>query len=104
MQIHWIATYLDPSFRDLSFVTDKSYRNTQLKSIKEGLLIMADEIGNERKDLNDSLVSKKVNLATLMCFERTCRSIINHHLKNPELKDLPIHLHNYVVHCQSLQN
>jgi hypothetical protein len=59
MQIHWIATYLDPSFRELSFVTDKSYRTTQLKSIKEGLLLMANDIGNERKDLDDSLVSKK---------------------------------------------
>ncbi|CAF1449280.1 unnamed protein product [Adineta ricciae] len=54
MQIHWIATFLDPSFRELSFVSDKSYRTTQLKSIKDGLILMANDIENEKKDLIDN--------------------------------------------------
>ena len=57
MQIHWIATFLDPSFRELSFVSDKSYRTTQLKSIKDGLILMANDIGSEKKDLIDKSVS-----------------------------------------------
>ncbi|CAF3826826.1 unnamed protein product [Rotaria sp. Silwood1] len=56
MQIHWVGTYLDPSFRDLSFVTDKSYKTTQLKAIKDGLIIMAEDIDRERNDINDSLI------------------------------------------------
>ncbi|CAF3564092.1 unnamed protein product [Adineta steineri] len=62
MQIHWIATYLDPSFRELSFVTDKAYRTTQLKSIKEGLIIMATDIEHERKDHNDSLIDPQPSI------------------------------------------
>ena len=57
MQIHWIATFLDPSFRELSFVGDKSYRTTQLKSIKDGLILMANDIGNEKQDLIENSVS-----------------------------------------------
>jgi len=56
MQLHWVATYLDPSFRDLCFVTDKSYRTTQLKEIKEGLITMAIDIENQQ-DINNSPVS-----------------------------------------------
>ena len=44
MQLHWVATYLDPSFRDLCFVTDKTYRSTQQKAIKEGLITMTIDI------------------------------------------------------------
>jgi hypothetical protein len=44
MQLHWIATFFDPSFRELSFVTDKPYRLIQLKAIENGLYSMADDV------------------------------------------------------------
>lgn len=55
MQLHRVATYLNPSFRDFSFVTDKSYRSTQHKSIKEGLIIMAIDIDSVQV-INDTSV------------------------------------------------
>ena len=55
MQLHWVATYLDPSFRDLSFVTDKSYRSTQHKAIKEGLITMAIDIESVQNTSNVSV-------------------------------------------------
>ncbi len=58
MQLHWVATYLDPSFRDLSFVTDNSYRSTQHKTIKEGLITMAIDI-ESAQDTNSISVSYK---------------------------------------------
>ena len=56
MQLHWIATFLDPSFRDLSFVTDKKSQSTQFKAIKEGLILMASDLENQQ-DIDDSSVS-----------------------------------------------
>lgn len=61
MQIHWIATYLDPSFRDLAFVSDKTYRATQLRSIKDGLNIMATDIDSERNHSQEITVSERKN-------------------------------------------
>ena len=59
MQIHWIATFLDPSFRDLSFVHDKRYRLTQNKAIKSGLVSMANELKDEK-------IKNKVRINTLL--------------------------------------
>jgi hypothetical protein len=58
MQLHCVATYLDPSFRNLSFVTDKSYRSTQHKTIKEGLITMAIDVESV-EDTNSVSVSYK---------------------------------------------
>ena len=44
MPIHWLATYLDPSFRELAFVTDRQIRCKQQKMIQEGLLTMSEDI------------------------------------------------------------
>ncbi|CAF4178595.1 unnamed protein product [Rotaria sordida] len=65
MQIHWIATFLDPSFRDLSFVNDKSYRLKQIKCIENGLYSMADDLKLEdvRKDNNTSESSKNERIS-----------------------------------------
>ena len=35
LQLHWIATYLDPSFKSFSFVGDRSYVEEQKKEIPE---------------------------------------------------------------------
>jgi hypothetical protein len=40
---HWIATYLDPSFKDLLFITDASYLAKQKKLIKDGIHILAND-------------------------------------------------------------
>lgn len=66
MQIHWIATYLDPSFRDLTFVSDKTYRTAQLKSIKDGLNIMAIDIDSERNHSQEITVSERKIFITQM--------------------------------------
>ncbi|CAF1541719.1 unnamed protein product, partial [Rotaria sordida] len=65
MQIHWIATFLDPSFRDLSFVNDKAYRLKQIKCIENGLYSMADDLKLEdvRKDNNTSESSKNERIS-----------------------------------------
>ncbi|CAF5050165.1 unnamed protein product [Rotaria magnacalcarata] len=42
-QLHWIATYLDPTFKDLLFVIGESYLLEQKKSIKDGIYILADD-------------------------------------------------------------
>ena len=44
LQIHWVATYLDPSFRSLFFVSDRSYLETQRKEIRKGLHILASDL------------------------------------------------------------
>jgi len=41
MEIHWIATFLDPSFRELAFVNNKSYRLKPMKNIEAALFSMA---------------------------------------------------------------
>ena len=38
-QLHWIANYLDPSFKELLFVSDKLYLAEQKKMIKHGTSI-----------------------------------------------------------------
>ncbi|CAF2526784.1 unnamed protein product [Rotaria sp. Silwood2] len=42
-QLHWIATYLDPTFKDLLFVTDPLFLEEQKKSIEEGSHILAND-------------------------------------------------------------
>ncbi len=58
MEIHWIATFLDPSFRELSFVKDKKYRLKQFKAIEDGLYSMVDDLKLEdlQKDIDVSVV------------------------------------------------
>ena len=55
MQLHRVATYLDSSFRDLCFVTDKTYRLTQQKAIKEGLIAMAIDV-ESAQDIDSTTV------------------------------------------------
>jgi hypothetical protein len=61
MTIHWIATFLDPSFRELSFVNDKSYRLKQIKSIEGGLFALAADIKIE--DLQRDVVVSEALIA-----------------------------------------
>ena len=49
-QLHWIATYLDPTFKDLLFVPDQAYLTEQKKSIKNGIHVLAN-------DCKDSILS-----------------------------------------------
>ena len=44
MPIHWLATYLEPSFRELAFVKDRQLRCQQQKVIQQGLLTMLEDI------------------------------------------------------------
>jgi hypothetical protein len=44
MPIHWLATYLEPSFRELAFVKDRQLRCKQQKVIQEGLMTMLEDI------------------------------------------------------------
>ncbi|CAF4039817.1 unnamed protein product, partial [Rotaria magnacalcarata] len=44
LQIHWVATYLDPSFKSFFFVSDHSYLATQKKEVRKGLHILASDI------------------------------------------------------------
>ena len=44
MPIHWLATYLEPSFRELAFVKDRQLRSKQQKVIQDGLLTMLEDI------------------------------------------------------------
>ncbi len=41
--MHWIATYLNPAFKDLLFVTDEAYLAEQKKSIKDDIYILAND-------------------------------------------------------------
>ena len=44
LQIHWVATYLDPSFKSFFFVSDFSYVEIQKKEIRKGLHILAADL------------------------------------------------------------
>ncbi|CAF1218373.1 unnamed protein product [Didymodactylos carnosus] len=44
LPIHWVATYLDPSFKSFSFVSDRSYLETQKKTVRKGLHILMSNI------------------------------------------------------------
>ncbi|CAF3345648.1 unnamed protein product [Rotaria sp. Silwood2] len=44
LQIHWVGTYLDPSFKSFFFVSDHSYLETQKKEVRKGLHILASDI------------------------------------------------------------
>ncbi|CAF1481339.1 unnamed protein product [Rotaria magnacalcarata] len=59
-QLHWIATYLDPTFKDLLFVIDESYLLEQKKSIKDGIYILADDC--KEAFLSNNQSSPKTNL------------------------------------------
>ena len=54
LQIHWVATYLDPSFRSLFFVSDRSYLETQRKEIRKGLHILASDLIDNSDDFSTS--------------------------------------------------
>ncbi|CAF1313627.1 unnamed protein product [Rotaria sordida] len=45
-QLHWIATYLDPLFKDSFFVTEPLILEKQKKLIKEGIHILANDYKN----------------------------------------------------------
>ena len=44
LQIHWVATYLDPSFKSFVFVPDPSYLERQKKEVRNGLHILASDV------------------------------------------------------------
>ncbi|CAF1303326.1 unnamed protein product [Didymodactylos carnosus] len=41
--LHWIATYLDPSFKELSFVNDRKFLDDQKECIIDGLLVLTED-------------------------------------------------------------
>lgn len=47
MEIHWIATFLDPSFRELTFIISKQSRLERLQAIEAGLFSMANNMKTE---------------------------------------------------------
>ncbi|CAF4762223.1 unnamed protein product [Rotaria sp. Silwood2] len=44
LQLHWIGTYLDPSFKSFFFVSDRLYLETQKTEVNKGLHILAADI------------------------------------------------------------
>jgi hypothetical protein len=56
MDIHWIATFLDPTLRELSFITNKTQRLKQFKTIENGLFAMSSEL-----NMDDILVSQNLS-------------------------------------------
>ena len=44
LQIHWVGTYLDPSFKYFFFVSDCSYLGAQMKEVSKGLRILVGDI------------------------------------------------------------
>jgi hypothetical protein len=44
LQIHWVASYLDPSFKSFFFISDRSYLETQKKNVRKGLHILVSDI------------------------------------------------------------
>ena len=43
-QMHWVASYLEPTFKSPSFVTDKRYLEKQRKEIRKGIHILASQL------------------------------------------------------------
>ncbi|CAF4446228.1 unnamed protein product, partial [Didymodactylos carnosus] len=41
--LHWIATYLDPSFKELSFVNDRKFLDDQKECMIDGLLVLTED-------------------------------------------------------------
>jgi hypothetical protein len=79
MPIHWLATYLDPSFRELGFVKDRHLRCKQQKVIQEGLQTMLDDINIEAVANNDDVSTPMTDLTDLVFI---CRSMcVFHHRK-----------------------
>ncbi|CAF3749487.1 unnamed protein product, partial [Adineta steineri] len=42
--LHWIGTYLEPTFKSLTFINDKKQRAMRFKEIQNGLHVLANDI------------------------------------------------------------
>ncbi|CAF1042258.1 unnamed protein product [Didymodactylos carnosus] len=69
--LHWIATYLDPSFKELSFVNDRKFFDDQKKCIIDGLLVLTEDLKDfptptaiTDSSLSSSLSSTATTVAT----------------------------------------
>ncbi|CAF2083912.1 unnamed protein product [Rotaria magnacalcarata] len=51
--LHWIATYLDPTFKSLSFVNDKKDLEKRQNEIKKGLNVLAGDLISDDDDDSD---------------------------------------------------
>jgi hypothetical protein len=43
-QLHWVSTFLEPTFKTLSFVGDRKYLEMQKKEIRKGLHVLVDDL------------------------------------------------------------
>ncbi|CAF1361809.1 unnamed protein product [Rotaria sp. Silwood1] len=84
-QLHWIAAYLDPTFKELLFVTDEKFLSEQKKLIKDGIYILANDFkdvilsSNESSHKNDSPPTKKMKedpFASMRGVRTTTSSVI----------------------------
>ena len=48
-ELHWVASYLDPSFKNFSFIDDLEYLETKKKVVRKGIHILATDLFNESK-------------------------------------------------------
>ena len=46
-ELHWVASYLDPSFKNFSFIDDLEYLETKKKMIRKGIHILPTDLFNE---------------------------------------------------------
>jgi len=42
--LHWVATYLDPSFKNFSFIDEPAYLDKMRKTVRKGLHILASDL------------------------------------------------------------
>ena len=90
-QLHWIATYLDPSFKELLFVSDKLYLAEQKKMIKHGIHILANDFKDANVLTNESL--HKINSPPKKKLKRILlQQCVAHEIQHLQLHFQQIHL------------
>jgi hypothetical protein len=55
--LHWIATYLEPTFKSLTFINDKKDREKRLDEIRKGLHVLIDDVLINSDDDERSLIT-----------------------------------------------
>ena len=102
MPIHWVATYLDPSFRELGFVNDRQVRCKQQRIIQDGLLKMSEDIVVGMSDNeNPDVCGLMINLIDLIFTFRLI--FVNPHRRGEKTTaSIPIHLRTYALHPRLL--
>lgn len=61
--LHWIASYLEPTFKCLTFIQDKKERDKRLNEIRKGLHVLAHDLMTNN-DNNEEIVVTSVGYAS----------------------------------------